>query len=184
MTTATTLAARQRRTYAHRSASTIFRSASRLKPSTTESSRRPVAPSMLHRARRYQDAWRPQTDACARRRSRGQGGHRSGKPMIATGLASKTPSPNQHTRSFMGMAISTMGPNAPLRRPRPSIIRRFLPSKCRNLGAKREGACAPLPKRGRPPEGSRLGCEEIPPANYFSSYCGISVSSTSSRLPS
>jgi len=45
MTTATTLAAQQRRTYAHRSASTIFRSASRLKPSTTESSRRP----WLHR---------------------------------------------------------------------------------------------------------------------------------------
>ena len=116
MTTATMLAARQRRTYAHRSASTIFRSASRLKPSTTENSRRPVVPSMLHHVRRYQDAWRPQSDACARR-----------------------------------IVVSTMGPNAPLRRPRPSIIRRFLPSKYRNLGTRKEGHTRPSRRRdGRP----------------------------------
>ena len=32
---------------------------------------------------------------------------------LRAGPTSKTPSPNQHTRSFMGMAISSMGPNVP-----------------------------------------------------------------------
>lgn len=68
-----------------------------------------------------------------------------------------TPSPNQRTRSFMGMAISTMGPNAPLRRPRPSIIRRFLPSKCRNLGTRKEGHARPSRRGdGRPKAAASL----------------------------
>lgn len=65
-----------------------------------------------------------------------------------------------------------------------SIIRCFFPSKCRNLGAKKGGGMRAPPEKGTAARRQPLGCEGIPPANYFSSYRGISVSSTSSRLPS